>query len=66
MNVILHTTNCPRCKVLKSKLDQKNISYKMNTDVDLMIQKGFTTAPKLEIDGVVYDFKEAVEWIGEQ
>ena len=38
----------------------------MNTDVDLMIQKGFTTAPKLEIDGAVYDFKEAVEWIGEQ
>ena len=52
--------------MLKSKLDQKNISYKMNTDVDLMIRKGFTTAPKLEIDGVVYDFKEAVEWIGEQ
>ena len=42
--------------MLKSKLDQKNISYKMNTDVDLMIQKGFTTAPKLEVDGVVYDF----------
>ena len=66
MSIILYTTNCPRCKVLKSKLDQKNISYKMNTDVDLMIQKGFTTAPKLEIDGAVYDFKEAVEWIGEQ
>lgn len=66
MNIILHTTNCPRCKVLKSKLDQKSINYKMNTDVDLMIQKGFTTAPKLEIDGVVYDFKEAIEWIGEQ
>lgn len=66
MNIILHTTNCPRCKVLKSKLDQKSINYKINTDVDLMMQKGFTTAPKLEIDGVVYDFKEAVEWIGEQ
>lgn len=66
MNIILHTTNCPRCKVLKSKLDQKSINYKINTDVDLMMQKGFTTAPKLEIDGVVYDFKEAIEWIGEQ
>lgn len=66
MNIILHTTNCPRCKVLKSKLDQKSINYKINTDVDLMMQKGFTTAPKLEVDGVVYDFKEAVEWIGEQ
>jgi hypothetical protein len=31
-----------------------------------MKSKGFVSAPKLEIDGVVYDFKEAVEWIKEQ
>jgi len=31
-----------------------------------MEQKGFVTVPKLEVDGVVYDFKEAVEWIGVQ
>ena len=31
-----------------------------------MQAKGFIAVPKLEVDGVVYDFKEAVEWIGAQ
>ena len=31
-----------------------------------MTQKGFTTVPMLEIDGVVYNYKEAVDWIKEQ
>lgn len=66
MEVILFSTGCPKCKVLTSKLKQKNISYIENNDVELMQEKGFVTVPKLEVDGVVYDFKEAVEWIGEQ
>ena len=64
MNVVLYSTHCPKCKVLEAKLNQKGINYETNTDVELMTQKGFTAVPKLEVDGVVYDFKEAVEWIG--
>lgn len=64
--VILYEHGCPRCKVLKSKLDQKGIQYENVSDVEMMKAKGFTEAPKLEVDGTVYDFKEAVEWIGEQ
>ena len=66
MNVILYSTNCPKCKVLETKLNQKSIDYEEVNDVDAMVQKGFTTVPMLEVDGVVYDFKEAVEWIGER
>ena len=66
LSVVLYSTNCPKCKVLSAKLQQKNINYEENNDVELMTQKGFITVPKLEIDGVVYDFKEAVEWIGAQ
>jgi glutaredoxin len=65
-NVILYEHGCPRCKVLKSKLDQKGIKYETISDMGVMKAKGFKEAPKLEVDGVVYDFKEAVEWIGEQ
>lgn len=65
-NVILYEHGCPRCKVLKAKLDQKDIKYKNINDIEAMKAKGFTEAPKLEVNGVVYDFKEAVEWIGEQ
>ncbi len=64
--VILYQHGCPRCKVLKLKLDQKGIQYDEVTDVEVMKEKGFQEAPKLEVDGVVYGFKEAVEWIGEQ
>lgn len=66
MNVVLYSTNCPKCNVLESKLNQKNINYNVINDVKIMREKGFLTAPMLEVDGEIYDFKEAVNWIGEQ
>ena len=66
MSIVLHSTHCPRCNVLEAKLKQKNIDFKENNDVELMVEKGFVMAPVLEVDGVAYNFKEAVEWIGEQ
>ena len=63
MKVILYSTHCPKCKVLEQKLKKNNIEFKEVSDVELMVQKGFTTAPVLEVDGVVYGFKEAVDWI---
>ena len=65
-SVILYEHGCPRCKVLKSKLDQKGIKYEDISDVEVMKSKGFQEAPKLDVNGVVMDFKEAVKWIGEQ
>jgi len=64
--VKLYEHGCPRCNVLKRKLDQKNIKYEDITDVELMKSKGFEEAPKLEVNGVVYNFKEATKWIEEQ
>lgn len=66
MNVILYSTHCPKCKVLETKLKQKNIIYEEINDVKIMQDKGFNFVPQLEVDGVVYDFKEAVKWIGGQ
>lgn len=64
--ITLYQHGCPRCKVLKVKLDQKGIQYDEITDIEVMKEKGFQEAPKLEVEGVIYGFKEAVEWIGEQ
>lgn len=66
MNVVLFSNNCPRCKVLKTKLEQSSIKFKEINDIELMVQRGFITTPILEVDGVTYEFKEAVEWIKEQ
>lgn len=66
MNIVLYSTHCPKCNVLETKLKQKGINFKENNNVELMVEKGFVMAPVLEVDGVAYNFKEAVEWIGEQ
>lgn len=66
MKVILYSTHCPRCNVLEAKLKQKNINYTEINDVTVMEEKGFDFIPKLEVDGVIYDFKEAVDWVGGQ
>lgn len=65
-NVILYEHGCPRCKVLKTKLDQSGIQYVTVNDIEEMKAKGFTEAPKLEVNGEIMDFKKAVEWIKEQ
>lgn len=66
LNVTLYSTNCPKCKVLKTKLNQKGIVYEEINDIDIMNKKGFEFVPKLDVDGIIYAFKEAVEWIGGQ
>ena len=63
--VILYEHGCPRCKVLKAKLDQKGIEYEVVNDIEVMKAKGFTEAPKLDVDGVVMDFKQATNWVKE-
>lgn len=66
MSVILYSTHCPKCEVLEKKLHIKNIEYTECADTELMIQKGFTHVPMLEVDGIVMDFSVANKWINEQ
>ena len=61
--IILYSNNCPRCKILKKKLDDNKINYEIIDDVDTMIDKGLSTVPVLEINGRMLDFREAVEWV---
>jgi len=61
--VILYTTNCPKCRVLETKLNEKNITYTEETDLEVMQQKGFSMAPMLEVNGEIYDFSKAIQWV---
>lgn len=63
MSVILYSTGCPKCKVLKVKLDSKEIKYDVVDDVDEMLRLGMTTVPCLGVDGEVLNFKESMKWI---
>ena len=66
MQVILYSTGCPKCNVLKAKLDNKNIKYDVVSNVDIIISKGISTVPVLEIDGQLLEFKKAVDWVNER
>ena len=66
MNIVLYSTNCPKCKILETKLNKKGISYSIVTDVNIMLEKGFTQAPVLEVNGEVKEFRAANTWVEEQ
>ena len=48
--ITLYTTHCPRCRVLKAKLDGENIDYEVVEGEEAIREKGFVTTPLLEVD----------------
>ena len=64
--VVFYTTGCPKCGVLKKKLDERGIQYQENTAVDEMLSLGITSVPVLNVDGRMMDFACAVKWINDQ
>lgn len=64
--IILYSTGCPRCRVLETKLKEKNIDYVLKNDVDEMLEKGIQSVPALEVNGNILHFKEALQWVNKQ
>ena len=65
MNIVLYSTGCPKCSVLKKKLDEKNVEYSVETDENKMTKLGITTVPVLSVDGAYLSFTGAVQWLKE-
>lgn len=61
--ITLYSTHCPKCNVLEKKLNIKKLEYTLVEDEDLMVEKGFLSAPMLEVDNQLLTFKEAIEWL---
>lgn len=61
--MIFYTTHCPKCKVLKMKLDQKNIQYEENENIEEMISLGIQSAPAISYDGKIYNFTESIRLV---
>lgn len=61
--IILYSTGCPKCKILKERLNAANISFVEISDRDTILQKGIDVVPVLEIDGERINFSEAILWI---
>ncbi len=63
MEIILYSTNCPRCKVLEAKMIEKDIPFKEVTDVEEMLQLGISQAPMVRAGNDLMEFSKAIEWI---
>lgn len=66
MEIILYSTNCPKCKILEKKLTEKNIKFTKNNNVIDMTELGIDQVPVLSIDGKLLSFVEANKWINER
>lgn len=66
MVTIYTTETCPKCKILKKKLTDKNIDFKDETDVEELLRLGIKDVPVLKVDETLLDFSAANSWINEQ
>ena len=69
-NVVLYSTDCPKCKILEKKLEAKDIKYTKITGseaVNSIKSHGFMEAPLLVIDNsLAMGFAPAVNWVNNQ
>ena len=66
MSIVLYSTGCPKCNVLETKLNNKNIKFDVVTDEEVMQNKGFMSLPMLEDNVEELDFMQALRWTNEQ
>ena len=59
----LYSNFCPRCIVLKAKLDEKGLKYEVSDNMQELIDLGFKTVPVLEVDGEYMDFGKAIGYL---
>ena len=65
ISITIYTTHCPRCEVLKKKLEQKGITWYNEIDsMEIMSNLGIKSVPMMSInDGELMNFEEAIKWI---
>ena len=66
MVTIYTTATCPKCRVLKAKMDAKGIAYTECQDEEKMQALGIMSVPVLSVDDKLLDFSEARKYIDER
>jgi len=63
--VILYSTGCPKCKVLKKKLDSSTLEYVEVNDKEEMEKLSIDSVPVLSVYGKLLKFSDAVKYVNE-
>lgn len=61
--IILYSTDCPKCKILKKKLDSAGINYEVEKDMTEVMSMGYTSAPLLKVNDNILEFSDAIKYI---
>lgn len=61
-STILYSTGCPKCNVLKAKLDNAGIEYTVSDDVQFLLDSGIYEVPVLSVAGELLRFRDAVNY----
>lgn len=61
--ITLYTTYCPKCIILEKKLNAARIDYKIEDNIDIMLELGITSAPMLKIDDKLLNFTQSVDYV---
>lgn len=66
--IVLYTTKtCPKCGIVKAKLENKKIEYTLINDESILEEKGYDLLPVLEVDEVVMkSMLDINDWINKQ
>ncbi len=62
-DVILYSNGCPKCRVIKKKLEEKAVSFIETSDEQKLVSLGYQTFPILQVNETIMDFKDANDWI---
>lgn len=60
--IIYFGNGCPKCEILKKKLEDKKVIYK-NGELQEIIDAGFRNVPVLKINNQYLDFSKAINYI---
>ena len=57
-DLILYSNGCPKCRVIKSKLEAKKITFTENNNVEELIPMGIRSLPILNTMIIVWSFAQ--------
>lgn len=64
--ITFYTTGCPMCRVLKKKMDDKGLNYRIVDSIEEMEALGLMSIPALMVDGNLLLQAEAIKWANQQ
>lgn len=64
--LILYSNGCPKCKVIKSKLEAKNIKFSESSNIEELTSLGIQSLPILKVGDEFLNFVDANTWVNNQ